>query len=58
MSIPGLLDGGGIEILYRSGFGKGHLGKGGLDTEGSSHGSEPTEELHRRLISAQKKKLF
>ena len=32
MSISGLLDGGGREILHRSGFGKGHLGEGGLDT--------------------------
>ena len=47
MSISGLLDGGGIEICYRSRFGKGHLEKGGLDTEASSHGLEPAEELRR-----------
>ena len=42
MSIFGLLDGGGREILHWFGFGKGNLGKGGLDTEASSHGSELT----------------
>ena len=42
MSISGLLDEGGREIRYRSGFGKGHLEKDGLDTETSSHSSEPT----------------
>ena len=48
MSISGLLDGGGREILHRSGFGKGHLGEGGLDTEASSYDLEPTEELRRQ----------
>ena len=48
MSIFGLLDEGGKEICYRFGFGKGHLEKGGLDTEASSHGSEPAEELCRQ----------
>ena len=47
MSISGLLDGGGREIRYRPGFGKGHLGKDGLDTETSSHNSELTEKLRR-----------
>ena len=45
MLISSLLDGGGREIRYRSGFGKGHLGKGGLDTKASSHGSELEKEL-------------
>ena len=45
MSIFGLLDGDGREIHYRSGFGKGHLGKGGLDMEASSHDSALAEEL-------------
>ena len=44
MSIFGLLDEGGREILYRSGFGKGNLGEGGLDKK-ASHGLEPIEEL-------------
>ena len=48
MSISGLLDRGGREIRYRSEFGKGHLEKGGLDTETSSHGSELAEELRRQ----------
>ena len=43
MSISGLLDGGEREIRYRFALGKGHLEKGGLDMEASSHGSEPTE---------------
>ena len=47
MSISGLLDEGGREIHYRFGFGKGHLEKGELDTEVSSHGLESAEELHR-----------
>ena len=34
-------------ICYRSVFGKGHLGKGGLDTKASSHGLELAEELRR-----------
>ena len=38
MSISSLLDGGGREIRYRSEFRKGHLRKGGLDTEVSSRG--------------------
>ena len=37
MSIFSLLDRGGRETLYGSGFSKGHLGKGGLDTEASPH---------------------
>ena len=47
MSISGLLDGDRRKICYRSGFGKGHLGKSGLDTKASSHGSELAEELRR-----------
>ena len=47
MSISGILDGGGREIRYRFGFGKGHLEKCGLDIETSSHNSEPAEELCR-----------
>ena len=45
MSIYDLLDGGAREIRYRSEFFKGHLRKGGLDIEASSHGYEPVEEL-------------
>ena len=51
MSISDLLDEGGKEIRYRSGFGKGHLGKGGLDTKASSHGSEPVEELRQQTAA-------
>ena len=47
MLISGLLNEGGRQILYKSGFGKGHLEKGGLDTKASSHGSEPAKKLHR-----------
>ena len=47
MSISGLLDGGGKEIRYRSGFGNGHLEKCGLDTEASSHVSELVKKLRR-----------
>ena len=51
MSISGLLDGCGREIRYRSGFGKGHLEKYGLDRETSSHGSEPTKKLCRQTAA-------
>ena len=51
MSISGVLDKGGREIRYRFGFGKGHLGKGGLDMEASSHGLEPVEELRQQKVA-------
>ena len=51
MSISNLLDEGGREICYRSGFGKGHLGKGGHDTKVSSHGSKPIEELRQQTVA-------
>ena len=51
MLIFGLLDGGGSKILHRFGFGKGHLGEGGLDTEASSHDSEPIEKLCRQTVT-------
>ena len=44
----------GREIRYRSEFGKGHLGKSGLDTEASSHDSESVEELHRQMVETPK----
>ena len=53
MSISSLLDGGGKEIHYRSGFGKGHHEKGGLDTEVSFYGLEPVEELCRQMTRPQ-----
>ena len=42
MSISNLFYGRGREIRYRSEFGTGHVGKGGLSMEASSHGLEPT----------------
>ena len=51
MSISGLLDEGWREIRYRFGFGKGHIGKGRLDTEASSHNLEPVEELRRQMMT-------
>ena len=45
VDLCGLLDGGRREIRYRFGFGKGHLEKGGLETEASSHCLEQAEEL-------------
>ena len=52
MSIFGLLDRGRREICYRSRFGEGHLKKGGLYTEASSHDLEPAEELRRQMVVA------
>ena len=43
MLISGLFDKNGRKALYRSGFSKGHLRKGGLDTEASPHDLEPTD---------------
>ena len=51
MLISGLLDEDGREIRYSFGFGKGHIGKDGLDTESSSHGLELTEELRRQTVA-------
>ena len=50
MSISNLLDGGGRELHHRFGFDQRHLSEGGLDTETSSHSSEPTEELRRYVF--------
>ena len=47
MLISDLLDGGGREILHRSGFGKGNLEEGRLDMKASSYASKPTKELRR-----------
>ena len=46
-----LLDRGGKEPHHRSGFDQRHLNEGGLDTETSSHGLEPAEELHEQATS-------
>ena len=51
MSISSLLDIGGRELHHRSRFDQRHLNEGGLDTETSSHGSDPVEELHRQATS-------
>ena len=51
MSLSSLLDGDGKDILHRSGFGKGHLGEGGLDMKASSHGLELTKKLRQQMVA-------
>ena len=51
MSISSLLDGGGKEPHHKSGFDQRHLSEGGVDTEMTSHGLKPTEELRRPAVT-------
>ena len=51
MSISSLLDGGGRELYHKFGFDQRHLSEDVLDTETSSIGSEPVEELHGQATS-------